>query len=564
MNKKNKMMLFIILFVISLLTYIPNIKSINTYDILSSTELKTNMNIQSSTILEPLIVNPSVKNDMGLNDFIINGYRGNGVNVAIVDSGINTDYFDNIEFYGIINGSDTNDYIGHGTNVASLISGNNFGEGYYGISNETNLYIFKVFDDENGESNSQIVSDVLDYIIEYNSNSSNDPIDIINLSLGSEVPDKAIDNKIKEVWNSGIIVVSSAGNEGYILENSELYYPIYNTINSPGSALEGITVGALSKDNNVAIFSSNGPTSESLFKPDLIAPGHNITLLDSDGSSIQDSGTSFSAPIVSAGIACVLSKLYENGYSKPSLTDIKMALLESTTTLTNISWYLQGNGIPNFQLMYDNLIDYIENDEIHATIYPQFLNYPNEFNYYYDVSSLSEAYYIPFEFKGFSTTLLVRTPLEENINIIMQDSIKRFFIINYDTSIFDEGQYIINIKLIQPIFTFPGIHEGRLLVYGKVNGENQLLDYIDIKVTISLYDFYRIIVLNDFLSFGVGAFVILVCSLGVISKKISKNKINKIESIDPNKPLKFCPHGYVCKYNPKTNLFDILEKIEDV
>jgi hypothetical protein len=77
------------------------------------------------------------------------------------------------------------------------------------------------------------------------------------------------------VWQSGIVVIASAGNDG----------PQEMTIGTPGNVPYIITVGAMTDnytpfddaDDVLASFSATGPTAEGFVKPDLVAPGGHIT-----------------------------------------------------------------------------------------------------------------------------------------------------------------------------------------------------------------------------------------------------------------------------------------------
>jgi serine protease AprX len=108
-------------------------------------------------------------------------------------------------------------------------------------------------------------------------------IDIINLSLGHPINEPAATDPlvqaVEAAVRAGIIVVTSAGNNGTNPETGEVGYA---GINSPGNAPSAITVGALKtqntvtrSDDRVADYSSRGPTwYDGFAKPDLVAPGH--------------------------------------------------------------------------------------------------------------------------------------------------------------------------------------------------------------------------------------------------------------------------------------------------
>ncbi|HHY67768.1 MAG TPA: S8 family serine peptidase, partial [Alicyclobacillus sp.] len=144
---------------------------------------------------------------------------------------------------------------------------------------------------------------------------------------------------VEAAWNSGIAVAVAAGNEG----------PESGTISSPGDSPRVITVGAVDdrrtvpqNDDVVASFSSRGPTSEGVTKPDITAPGVGIISLRAPGSFLDKmmknarvgdwyfrlSGTSMATPIVAGTIAQLLQK-------NPAMTpdEVKAALMDNSFDL---------------------------------------------------------------------------------------------------------------------------------------------------------------------------------------------------------------------------------------
>ena len=116
---------------------------------------------------------------------------------------------------------------------------------------------------------------------------------VINLSFGGESPDPLIRSAVLYAVRRGSLVVASAGNDG--LAGNALSYP--------ASFPHVLTVGATEASGAVASFSSES------VDVDLAAPGRQITVaepLSYDPSGYATvSGTSFSAPMVSAAAAWV-------------------------------------------------------------------------------------------------------------------------------------------------------------------------------------------------------------------------------------------------------------------
>jgi hypothetical protein len=254
---------------------------------------------------------------------VATGTDGRGVNVAVVDTGI-----DNLpDFAGrLVGGVDLSgegnpllDSYGHGTFVAGLIAGNGAASAgqYLGEAPAAGLVSVKVA----GASGITDMGTVIAGIGWTVANRTRLGIQVLNLSLGtpptSSTASNPLDQAAEAAWNSGIVVVTSAGNAG----------PFNGTITSPGDDPLVVTVGALddngtagTSDDTMTTFSSVGPTSpDGWFKPDLVTSGRSVVSLRAPGSTIDNnhptarigaghfvgSGTSFSAAIASGSVALI-------------------------------------------------------------------------------------------------------------------------------------------------------------------------------------------------------------------------------------------------------------------
>lgn len=283
------------------------------------------------------------------------GLKGEGITVAVIDTGVapHEDLTRPINrivgFKDIINNKNTPyDDNGHGTHVAGIIAGNGLSSKgkYVGIAPKANILGIKALDKNGSGSASDIIA-AISYIIE---NKDKYNTKVINLSLGTPANSscqrdpicKAVDMAVK----AGITVVTAAGNSG----------PEEGTIMSPGISDNVITVGSVDdkrtvdiSDDEIAPFSSRGPTLEGLIKPDLVAPGVNIRSISNSQSNGYSSlsGTSMSTPLVSGSVALLLNK------EDLSPKEIKAKLISACVDLKD-SQKNQGAGMLDLKMLFSD------------------------------------------------------------------------------------------------------------------------------------------------------------------------------------------------------------------
>ncbi len=172
----------------------------------------------------------------------------------------------------------------HGTAIASQWLGNSK-SGIAGVIPGATLYSGAVFYQKNKQqiTNSNLVVNGLNWLIL-------NRVDVINLSFGGQRND-IIEKSIKRALKKGISVVASAGNGG---PKGQAVYP---------AAQKGVVaVTALTVSNKIYAYATHGNYI------DLAAPGVNI-LVAKPGNRIKYvSGTSFSAPYVSAALLVLKRK----------------------------------------------------------------------------------------------------------------------------------------------------------------------------------------------------------------------------------------------------------------
>jgi len=135
----------------------------------------------------------------------------------------------------------------------------------------------------------------------------------------------------------GIFVVVSAGNEG----NKD-----WKKITVPADAENVLTVGSMTKDSIISSFSSIGLTFDNRIKPDIVAMGDKINLIDKDGNIIVTNGTSFSTPVIS-GLAACLWQAYPKLKSEELLN-----IIRSCSSKYNKPNERYGYGAPDFLLAF--------------------------------------------------------------------------------------------------------------------------------------------------------------------------------------------------------------------
>lgn len=291
---------------------------------------------------------PFIARPDGLERLHQQGLTGQGVTVAVIDSGLypHADFEQRIKGFADMTSGRTSAYDphGHGTNVSGILAGH--GPHMSGVAPEANLVGVRI-------TNAREAIRGLEWVI---ANKERLGIQVVNMSLGdnprlpfakdpfAQATQKAID--------AGLVVVVAAGNEC----RSDV---CPGTISTPGILPEAITVGALDDqatvehdDDTMYAFSSHGPTRpDGVHKPDLVAPGVGVYGPLSPGSELDHSdwphwgqylsldGTSQATPMV-AGLAALMLE------ANPALThqQIKTILMETADPLAGIEPLAQGAG----------------------------------------------------------------------------------------------------------------------------------------------------------------------------------------------------------------------------
>ncbi|KAG3112914.1 Membrane-bound transcription factor site-1 protease [Phytophthora idaei] len=283
--------------------------------------------------------------DLGVRDLWERGFKGQGVKVGVFDTGLSSTKLTNVkEKINWTHEPKNVDTVGHGTFVAGVISGTD--ARCPGIAPEAELFVFRMFTREQLSFTSWYL-DAFNYALFKG-------INVLNLSTGGpDFQDLPFVDKVKELAAHGIILVSAVGNDG----------PHYGLLSNPADQVEVIGVGGVTKNNEIAEFSSRGMTTWELpfgsgrVKPDIVTLAEDVPGADASGGCKVLSGTSASAPIVSASIAVLASMIpAEERWSLLNPASVKQILLESADRLVarHDSEHLvrnhifeQGNGVLN-------------------------------------------------------------------------------------------------------------------------------------------------------------------------------------------------------------------------
>jgi hypothetical protein len=271
------------------------------------------------------------------------GLTGKGIRIGIIDTGVDYTHPDlgggfgpNFKVaggYDFFNSDDDPmDDNGHGSHVAGIAAAN--GESLKGVAPDAIIYAYKVLGSEGYGQDSGILAAIERTLDPDQNPNTDDALDVVNMSLGRYADaDEPLSQAVNNAAAQGVVFVIAAGNN----------YDFF-TIGTPAIAQDAITVGATDQYNYTASFSSKGPVEKTFYsKPDVSAPGVDVTscFLNHDYNTL--SGTSMASPLVAGAAALLLEK--HNDWS-PLM--IKSALMGTSKKLNeSLSIWEQGAGVIN-------------------------------------------------------------------------------------------------------------------------------------------------------------------------------------------------------------------------
>jgi hypothetical protein len=275
-------------------------------------------------------------NDWGVNlvnapEAWASGYTGQGIVVAVLDTGVDRNhadlagniwtnageiandgldndgngYVDDVYGWNFANGNNnTLDGNRHGTHVAGTIAAANNGFGATGVAYNSRIMPVKVLSDSGSGSYSGVAQGIR-YAVDNGA-------DVINMSLGGGSTDSAVQSALQYASSRGVIVVMAAGNAGA----AQPGYPASNATSW------GLAVGAVNSSNQMASFSNRAGSNSSMRY--VTAPGVQVYSTLPNGGYGFLSGTSMAAPHVAGVVALMLS-------ANPNLTDAQVRQIITAT-----------------------------------------------------------------------------------------------------------------------------------------------------------------------------------------------------------------------------------------
>jgi subtilisin family serine protease len=258
------------------------------------------------------------------------GFTGEGVDVAVLDTGIDGDHPDVsgkvVAQQNFTTDPTATDLNGHGTHVAATVAGTGDGSGGQrpGVAPDAMLLNGKVLD-RNGSGQFSWIIDGMEW-------AANSGADVISMSLqggssdGTDPLSLAVDQLTVD---HGVLFTIASGNFG----------PGRQSVTLPGTADLALTVGAVDKSDVLAGFSGRGPRpGDYAIKPDVTAPGVDIVAARAAGTSLGQpiddlytmlSGTSMATPHVAGAAAIMLEEFpdWTPQQVKAALVRVKAAFM---------------------------------------------------------------------------------------------------------------------------------------------------------------------------------------------------------------------------------------------
>lgn len=313
---------------------------------------------------------------INLRQLHVAGYTGTGISIAVIDTGfptVNTGSAfarmrNNNQIKGGYNFVNKNSDIYntslfyHGTNCLGIIGGyiNNT---FVGSAPDADFYLYA------SENVDVEIPEEEIYWIEAAEEADRKGVDIITTSLGYTTFDDGrysytyadmngqksfITRGAKIAADKGIFLLNANGNDG----NTSWYY-----LSTPADNPKVFSIGAVTSTGTPSNFSSFGPNSVGVVKPDAVTRGTS-TYYVYNNSSYSGNGTSYATPLAAGGVACLLqalptsknrdeirNKLRQTASLAPSYTDqMGYGILNFGNALSSLTLSTNENSKSNFKI----------------------------------------------------------------------------------------------------------------------------------------------------------------------------------------------------------------------
>ena len=279
-------------------------------------------------------------------DQVIARYRGSGVKIGIIDSGLDTSHPDlqAIRAAGrdLVEGGQaagwTNDVVGHGTHVAGVIAASANAAGIRGFAPDAEVLVFRVF--PGGKMSSLI--DALQGCIDQK-------VDVVNLSLGMAQSSELLQQKIAAARDAGVACIAAAGNSG-------------TNVQYPAAYEEVLAVAAIGEQgkflpdsyHSQQIGTADGRFFSARFtcfgrEIGVCAPGVAIVSSVPNRNYAAWDGTSMACPHVVGLAALIVEANRQTWGNLPGREKVRRLFerLTSSATSLNLDRTLQGAGLPD-------------------------------------------------------------------------------------------------------------------------------------------------------------------------------------------------------------------------
>lgn len=320
-------------------------KKVNKFEEFNNTVGKTEFNYGSGL---------AQINQINLRPLHVAGYTGAGITIAVIDTGfprVNTGSAyarirNNNQIkggYNFVNKS-TDIYNtslnNHGSYCLGTIAGY-IENSFVGSAPDADFYLYA------SEDGANEIPEELIYWTEAAEEADRKGVDLISTSLGYySFDDSRYDLEYADMngttsfiartaqiaTEKGIFVMFAAGNEA---QNAWHY------IITPADNAKVFTVGGVTSTGASSSFSSYGPNSVGVVKPDASARGTSTAMAYNNGAT-TNSGTSFATPLAAGGVACLLQAL-----PNKSMDEIGTLLRNNSSLYPNHTDPM-GYGILNF------------------------------------------------------------------------------------------------------------------------------------------------------------------------------------------------------------------------